>query len=148
MLLGQLGCRSRCCGCWPWAGSQALYRRATGQTLSVRSGAHLGWISGIFGFLLRRSAGGLRGDDVGCVGFLGDARSVEARGMPEAAVNQVIDLFRSPRGFSRTVVVVPVVTGAAGVRRSAGREVIQRGAQAAASSAAEKTPVARRRGRI
>src|SRR5262249_24476384 len=29
-----------------------LYRRRTGQRLSVRSGAHLGWISGIFGFVI------------------------------------------------------------------------------------------------
>jgi hypothetical protein len=29
-----------------------LYKRKTGQRLSMASGAHLGWISGIFGFLI------------------------------------------------------------------------------------------------
>ncbi len=29
-----------------------LYKRKTGQKLSMASGAHLGWISGIFGFLI------------------------------------------------------------------------------------------------
>jgi len=29
-----------------------LYKRKTGQRLSMANGAHLGWISGIFGFLL------------------------------------------------------------------------------------------------
>src|SRR5258706_12331816 len=53
MLLGQLGVPFAVL--WLLAVGAiavALYKRATGQQLSMRSGAHLGWISGVFGFLL------------------------------------------------------------------------------------------------
>jgi len=55
MLLGQLpGLQLIAILCPMASGFLAvhLYRRKSGQQLSLASGAHLGWISGIFGFLI------------------------------------------------------------------------------------------------
>ena len=125
MLLGQLGVPFAVLWLLAVGGiAVALYRRATGQTLSMRSGAHLGWISGIFGFLLVTillAIFAVMMSDASVSSAMRD--QLKARGMPEAAVNQVIDLFRSPSGIFSALLssfllftVLPAFGGALGAK--------------------------------
>ena len=55
LLLGQVGIFRYLVPVWPVAAGFCavfVYRRRTGQRLSPMSGAHLGWICGVFAFLL------------------------------------------------------------------------------------------------
>ncbi len=55
-----------------------LYRRRTGQRLSALSGAHLGWICGIFGFVIATiMLTTVAVASLGAVGGFGDAGTVE-----------------------------------------------------------------------
>jgi hypothetical protein len=74
-----------------------LYRRNTGQRLSPLSGAHLGWICGIFGFviitiMLTIFAAVL--SDPSVVTSMRDY--LKDHGMSEADINKSIDIFRNP----------------------------------------------------
>jgi hypothetical protein len=89
---------------WPVAtGALAvfLYRRATGQRLSPLNGAHLGWICGIFGFvmitvLLTMITVALSEPSI--VSAMHD--QLKDRGMSEADVTQFIEAMRSPAGIA------------------------------------------------
>jgi hypothetical protein len=83
-----------------------LYRRATGQKLTPLNGAHLGWICGIFGFvivviMLTMIAVALSEPTV--VSAMHD--QLKDRGMSEADVTQVIDVLRSPAGIAGWLLV-------------------------------------------
>lgn len=74
-----------------------LYQRRTGQRLSIIHGAHLGWISGIFGFAIFAVVTSL------FVGALSnpavvDAVREQAKGpsMRPADINQVLEMVHSP----------------------------------------------------
>jgi hypothetical protein len=112
---------------WMVAGgffSVYLYRKRTGQRLSVVSGAHLGWLSGIFGFVIATIVVTL------VVVALSQPEVVEAareqwkaRSLSEADINQVIDLLRSPSGLATILSLsflffslLPAVGGAVGAK--------------------------------
>ena len=72
-----------------------LYRRRTGQRLSLLGGAHLGWLAGLFGFLLITLI----------ITFVAVSLSVpevvdkmreQRNALSEADLNKMIELFRSP----------------------------------------------------
>jgi hypothetical protein len=99
-LTGQLALLRPLALVWPVAtGFLAvfLYRRNTGQRLSPLSGAHLGWICGIFGFviitiMLTIFAAVL--SDPSVVTSMRDY--LKDHGMSEADINKSIDIFRNP----------------------------------------------------
>lgn len=125
MLLGQLGVPFAVIWLLAVGGiSVALYRRSTGQRLSMRSGAHLGWIAGIFGFLLVTillAVFAVMMSEPSVSSAMRD--QLKARGMPEASVNQIVDLFRSPSGIFSALLssfllftVLPAFGGAIGAK--------------------------------
>lgn len=76
-----------------------LYRKRTGERLSILSGARLGWLAGIFGFvlitiLLTMTLVALSEPDV--VQKLRD--QWKARSLSEADINMMIEFMRSPSG--------------------------------------------------
>jgi len=99
-----------------------LYRRSTGQRLSVMNGARLGWISGIFGFvivtiLLALVAVALSEPSV----VVALREQVKTRGLPEANLDQMIAALHSPLGVTQAVglffllfTVLPAAGGAVG----------------------------------
>jgi len=74
-----------------------LYRRRTGQGLSIRGGAHLGWLAGLFGFLMAMIVITLmvlavsEPDNV-----LKLHQQYKNWSLSEDDLNRVIELFRSP----------------------------------------------------
>jgi hypothetical protein len=83
-----------------------LYRRRTGQRLSALSGAHLGWICGIFGFLIVTILLTI------FVAALSDPSTLSAvqeqlrdHGMKEGDVQQFIDLLRTPVGIASALLM-------------------------------------------
>jgi hypothetical protein len=101
-----------------------LYRRATGFRLSVRGGAHLGWISGIFGFLLVTLLLAITAVAMSEPTVASAARDqLRARGFPSANVDQIINLFRTPAGIANALLssfllftVLPAFGGALGAK--------------------------------
>src|SRR5207302_10609903 len=74
-----------------------LYRRRTGQGLTIRGRAHLGWLAGIFGFLMATvliTLIVLAVSEPDTVQKLRDQSKIWS--MSEDDLNRVIELFRSP----------------------------------------------------
>jgi len=101
-----------------------LYKRRTGQRLSVASGAHLGWICGVFGFVvvtMALAATAVMLSDPGMVSAMRD--QLHARGIPDAAAEQMLNIFHTPSGISTALVVsfvlftiLPAFGGALGAK--------------------------------
>jgi hypothetical protein len=101
-----------------------LYRRRTGQRLSVRSGAHLGWISGVFGFVivtLLLTVTAVMMSEPAAVKAMRD--QLKTHGISEANADQMIQLFRSWEGIVGALLVsfliftvLPAVGGAVGAK--------------------------------
>jgi hypothetical protein len=77
-----------------------LYEKRTGQRLSIASGARLGWLCGIFLFvvmaiMLAGMAAAI--SDPALVSSLRD--QMKSQGMPQATVDQLITVFKSPSGL-------------------------------------------------
>jgi hypothetical protein len=101
-----------------------LYRRSTGQRLSVMNGARLGWISGIFGFvivtiILTMFVVALSEPSV----VTALREQIKTRGIPEASFDQVIQALHSPSGVTQAVgmffllfTVLPAFGGAVGAK--------------------------------
>lgn len=101
-----------------------IYRRTTGQRLSVMNGARLGWISGIFAFaivtvILTMFVIALSEPSV--VAILRE--QIKTRGIPEADLNQVIQALHSPSGITSALgmffllfTVLPAFGGAVGAK--------------------------------
>jgi hypothetical protein len=101
-----------------------LYRRRTGQRLSVLNGARLGWISGIFGFvivtiLLTMFVVALSEPSV----VVALREQIKTRGIPEANLDQMIDALHSPAGITSALglffllfTVLPAFGGALGAK--------------------------------
>jgi hypothetical protein len=101
-----------------------LYRRSTGQRLSVMNGARLGWISGIFGFvivtiLLTLFVIALSEPSV----VTALREQIKTRGIPEANLDQVIQALHSPSGITQAVgmffllfTILPAFGGAVGAK--------------------------------
>lgn len=77
-----------------------LYRRRTGQRLSVLSGAHLGWLAGMFVFviaaILVTALIALLTDP----GFAAQAQEQWKRSFSEADVKRLLEVLRSPGGIA------------------------------------------------
>lgn len=101
-----------------------LYRRSTGQRLSVVNGARLGWISGIFGFvivtvLLTLFVIALSEPSV----VTALREQIKTRGIPEANLDQMIEALRSPSGITSALglffllfTILPAFGGAVGAK--------------------------------
>ena len=77
-----------------------LYRRRTGQRLSMMNGARLGWICGLFGFIvvtLALCATAVLLSDPQLVNALRD--QLHSHGLTDANADQMIQVFRSPSGL-------------------------------------------------
>jgi hypothetical protein len=101
-----------------------LYRRRTGQRLSVRSGAHLGWISGIFGFLIVTmllTVTAVMMSEPAAVSSLRE--QLKTHGISQANADQMIQLFSSWEGIAGALLasfliftVLPALGGAVGAK--------------------------------
>ncbi len=101
-----------------------VYRRRTGQRLSVMNGARLGWISGIFGFvivtiLLTLFVVALSEPSV----VTALREQIKTRGIPEANLDQMIEALRSPSGITGALglffllfTILPAFGGAVGAK--------------------------------
>ena len=101
-----------------------LYRRRTGQRLSAMNGAHLGWICGIFAFLIVTVLLTLMSvalSEPSVIAAMHDHRS--EYGMSDADLNQIIDAMRSPSNligmlamFLLLFTILPAFGGAIGAK--------------------------------
>jgi hypothetical protein len=101
-----------------------LYRRSTGKKLSVMNGARLGWISGIFGFVIVTIILTLFVVALSEPSVVTALREqIKTRGIPEANLDQVIQALHSPSGVTQAVgmffllfTVLPAFGGAVGAK--------------------------------
>jgi hypothetical protein len=78
-----------------------LYRRATGHRLSVSGGAHLGWICGVFGFVVATVMLALIAAAITDPAFVSALREqMKQSGVPSATVDQVLNVLHSPSGIA------------------------------------------------
>ena len=101
-----------------------LYERRTGQRLSVRSGAHLGWICGVFGFLvvtMALAATAVMLSDPSVASAMRE--QLRTHGIPAANAEQMIAFFHTPAGISSALfvsfvlfTVLPAFGGAVGAK--------------------------------
>ena len=83
-----------------------LYRRRTGERLSGLSGAHLGWICGIFGFVIATimlTAMAVALSEPSVVSAVRD--QMRDRGISDTDVNQFIEILRTPAGVISAVLM-------------------------------------------
>ena len=101
-----------------------LYRRRTGIKLSVLGGAHLGWLSGIFGFVLVMVVVTLGAVALTQTDMLPAVREqMKSYSVSEKDVDQMLELFRSPSGLMGVLMmtfvsftVLPAFGGAVGAK--------------------------------
>ena len=101
-----------------------LYKRRTGQRLSVLNGARLGWICGVFGFVvvtMALAATAVMLSDPSMASAMRD--SLHARGVPDTAAEQMLNIFHTPSGISTALLVsfvlfsvLPAFGGAVGAK--------------------------------
>jgi hypothetical protein len=101
-----------------------LYRRSTGQRLSVMNGARLGWISGIFGFVIVTiilTVLVIALSEPSVVTALRE--QIKTRGIPEANLDQMIEALHSPSGVTSALglffllfTILPAFGGAVGAK--------------------------------
>lgn len=100
-----------------------LYRRSTGQALSAANGARLGWITGIFLFVLLLLS--FTASVVLEPTFFDDLqKQIAARAaLPEADVRQIMSMLRTPMGIAAMVfgmflssTLPPALGGAVGAK--------------------------------
>jgi zona occludens toxin (predicted ATPase) len=100
-----------------------LYHRSTGQSVSVANGARLGWITGVFLFvlLLLTFTASVAMEPT----FFNDLEKqiLERSTMPRADVQQIIDMLRTPVGVAAMVfgmflssTLPPALGGAVGAK--------------------------------
>jgi hypothetical protein len=101
-----------------------LYKRSTGQRLSVMNGARLGWISGIFGFVIVTiilTMFVIALSEPSVVTALRE--QIKTRGIPEANLDQMIEALHSPSGVTSVLglffllfTILPAFGGAVGAK--------------------------------
>ncbi len=101
-----------------------LYRRSTGQRLSVMNGARLGWISGIFGFVIVTiilTMFVIALSEPSVVATLRE--QIKTRGIPQANLDQTIEALHSPSGITSVLglffllfTILPAFGGAVGAK--------------------------------
>ena len=79
-----------------------LYKRKTGQRLSIASGAHLGWMSGIFGFLITILLFAITAVMLKNPDFANTFRQQSAAAQPEIA--QALKDIQTAAGITRALV--------------------------------------------
>ncbi len=95
-----------------------LYEKRTGQRLSIASGARLGWLCGIFLFVvmaLMLAAMSAAIADPTLVSTLRE--QMKSQGIPPATVDQLITVFKSPGGIVSALLqafLIPTVLTASG----------------------------------
>jgi len=100
-----------------------LYRRSTGQRLSVMNGARLGWISGIFGFVIATILLTIFVIALSEPSFVATLREQIKTRSPEVNFDQMIEIVHSPSGISSILgmffllfTVLPAFGGAVGAK--------------------------------
>ncbi len=122
---------------WLMAGgffAVVLYRRRTGQRLTPLSGAHLGWLSGIFGFLIMTVFLTLIAIAMSEPSAVSTMRSQwSGAGRSEADFQVMLDAFHSPAKIAAILCmilllfsVLPAFGGALGAKFSAPRDLARR----------------------
>jgi hypothetical protein len=111
-----------------------LYRRRTGQRLTPLSGAHLGWIAGIFGFLIMTlflTAMAVALSEPSAVSMLREQWS--GAGRSEADFNILIDAFHNPAKIAAVLSLIlllfsilPAFGGALGAKLLDRADVVRR----------------------
>jgi hypothetical protein len=101
-----------------------IYRRRTGQRLTIMNGAHLGWICGMFGFVIVTillTIAVVTLSEPSVIPMLRD--QWKTQGISEANINQMIEVFRSPQGIASALGVsfllftlLPAFGGAVGAK--------------------------------
>ena len=101
-----------------------LYRRSTGERLSMINGARLGWISGIFGFVIVTiilTMFVIALSEPSVVTALRE--QIKTRGIPDANLDQMIEALRSPSGITSVLglsfllfTILPAFGGAVGAK--------------------------------
>lgn len=82
-----------------------LYERRSGQRLSVVSGARLGWLCGIFLFVLVAVILAVMAVMLSDPAMLSSLRDqLKAQGASAAAVQQMVEMFQSPSGVGAALV--------------------------------------------
>lgn len=77
-----------------------LYNRRTGQSLSVRSGARIGWITGVFSFAIFTVFFTLSFIYAATSGTLVDRSQLSQLPFPQESLDQVIAFMQSPVGLA------------------------------------------------
>lgn len=127
VLTGQLALPQEFALVWLVAGgffAVYLYERRTGYRLSVRSGAHLGWICGVFGFVVVTMALAVTTVMLSDPSVASAMREqLRTHGMPAANADQMINFFHTPAGISSALfvsfvlfTVLPAFGGAVGAK--------------------------------
>jgi hypothetical protein len=100
-----------------------LYGRRTGETLTVANGARLGWISGIFGFVVLSVLVAVQVSQPEFANALHDQMKKSPVAVSEVEVNQMIEFIRSPPGVAAILVfffllstLLPAFGGAVGAK--------------------------------
>ena len=101
-----------------------LYRRRTGQRLSMMHGAHLGWLCGVFGFVITMILVTIMVvalSDPNVVASMRDQLKLLPR--QEADVNKMLEIIRSPAGIATGLgalflmfTILPAFGGALGAK--------------------------------
>lgn len=101
-----------------------LYKRRTGQRISIMSGVQLGWICGVFGFVIvtiMLTVAAVTFTEPATVSAMRD--QLKTRGVPETSINQMIEVFQSPAGIAGALAVsfvlftvLPAFGGAVGAK--------------------------------
>jgi len=101
-----------------------LYKRRTGQKITMMNGAQLGWICGVFGFVIvtiMLTIAAVTFTEPSTVSAMRD--QLKTRGVPDASVNQMIEMFQSPAGIIVVLAVsfviftvLPAFGGAVGAK--------------------------------
>ena len=101
-----------------------IYRRRTGHRLSMASGARLGWISGIFVFLIVTFILTILVIYLSVPSMVAELRTQwKTMGVPDATVNQMIEVLHTPSGvtallgsFFLLFTILPAFGGAVGAK--------------------------------
>lgn len=101
-----------------------LYRRRTGERLSALSGARLGWISGIFGFVILTIILTIFAVALSEPSMASAVREQwHQHGQSETDWNQIIEALRTPAGIAGTLLtsfllftILPALGGAVGAK--------------------------------
>jgi hypothetical protein len=91
--------------------SVVFYRRWTGQVMSVKGGARIGWITGVFAFVLTllvltmaMVAGSANGDLITVW-----TEQMRAQGGNDPGIEQAVEVMRQPMSFALLMVLVLAV---------------------------------------